>query len=199
MTRRELLLSTAAVPLAAANAGKRPSLILFSKHLPKLGYDDLGKACKDFGFDGVDLTVRPKGHVLPENVERDLPRAVEAIRKHGQAVPMITTGLTVPADPAAEPAVAATAATAGCGCPPPSFGVHFHEFRFDRKGGSYARREDPWNHCDLGARRFRRRRRYWPGRFDIRTSTWLPSCGSASTESSTARTYDRSRRAEPGR
>ena len=25
------------------------------------------------GFDGADLTVRPGGQVLPENVEKDLP------------------------------------------------------------------------------------------------------------------------------
>ena len=54
-----------------------PALCLFSKHLPDLGYDDLGRQSKEFGFDGVDLTVRPKGHVLPENAARDLPRAVE--------------------------------------------------------------------------------------------------------------------------
>ncbi|MCP5110109.1 MAG: sugar phosphate isomerase/epimerase, partial [bacterium] len=99
----------AAAPLAGAAARTKPSLILFSKHLPKLGYVDLAKACKDFGFDGVDLTVRPKGHVLPENVRRDLPRAVEAIRANGQSVGMISTGLVSPDDPAAE----ATLATAG--------------------------------------------------------------------------------------
>ena len=26
----------------------------------------------ELGFEGLDLTVRPKGHVLPENVEADL-------------------------------------------------------------------------------------------------------------------------------
>lgn len=109
MTRRDLLLSSAAVPLAAAASSGRPSLCLFSKHLPKHGYDELGKACKEFGFDGIDLTVRPKGHVLPENVERDLPRAVKAIRGHGLSVPMITTGLLTASDPAAEPTIATAA------------------------------------------------------------------------------------------
>ena len=109
MTRRELMLAAAAAPVAAAPEGARPSLLLFSKHLPKHGYDELGKACQDFGFDGVDLTVRPKGHVLPENVTRDLPHAVEALRSHGQSVPMITTGLISPDDPAAEPTLATAA------------------------------------------------------------------------------------------
>jgi L-ribulose-5-phosphate 3-epimerase len=39
------------------------------------------------------MTVRPGGHVLPENVESDLPRAVEAARKHGLSVEMIVTGI----------------------------------------------------------------------------------------------------------
>lgn len=109
MTRRELLAGAATTTLAAARPSGRPPLCLFSKHLPDLGYDALGKACKDFGFDGVDLTVRPKGHVLPENVERDLPEAVKAVRSHGLSVPMVTTGLLSPDDPAAEPTIATAA------------------------------------------------------------------------------------------
>ena len=35
------------------------------------------------GFDGIDLTVRPKGHVAPERVAEDLPRALDAIRAKG--------------------------------------------------------------------------------------------------------------------
>lgn len=51
------------------------------------------------GFDGIDLTVRPKGHVLPQNVERDLPRAVSAIRNADLKVNRITTAITDPEDP----------------------------------------------------------------------------------------------------
>ena len=53
------------------------------------------------GFAGVDLTVRPKGHVEPARVAEDLPVFVNAIRQEGLAVPMITTDLTSVADPAA--------------------------------------------------------------------------------------------------
>jgi L-ribulose-5-phosphate 3-epimerase len=90
-------------------ANSKPTLCLFSKHLPNLGYDDLGKTVKQIGFGGVDLTVRPKGHVLPERVRQDLPRAVEQIRAHGISVPMITTGLTSPSDPAARPTLSTAA------------------------------------------------------------------------------------------
>lgn len=66
---------------------------VFSKHLQFLNYNDMAEAAAGIGFDGVDLTVRPKGHVAPENVERDLPRAVEAIRRAGLEHSMMTTAV----------------------------------------------------------------------------------------------------------
>jgi len=107
MTRREFAASAASV-LAVAPAAK-PSLCIFSKHMAQFDWDGLGKTAKQMGFDGVDLTARPKGHVLPERVAEDLPKAVEAIRAHGLSVPMITTDLTSAMQPAARP----TLATAG--------------------------------------------------------------------------------------
>lgn len=85
----------------------RPMLCIFSKHMPRFGWDELGAQARRLGFDGVDLTVRPKGHVLPERVSEDLPRAVEAIRRHGLDVPMITTDLKDASDAAARPTFAA--------------------------------------------------------------------------------------------
>src|SRR5206468_4111904 len=66
-------------------------LCFFSKHLPEADWSELARLVKQMGFDGVDLTVRKEGHVLPENAARDLPRAVSAIREEGLEVPMITT------------------------------------------------------------------------------------------------------------
>jgi L-ribulose-5-phosphate 3-epimerase len=82
-------------------AGPGSPIVLFSKHLPDLGWRDLGVAVRQAGFDGVDLTVRAAGHVLPARVTEDLPRAVAAIRDGGSQVAMLTTGLTRPDDPAA--------------------------------------------------------------------------------------------------
>ncbi len=100
---RRLFLGAAASALAAPAQNFRPQLLVFSKHLPDLNYEQLGQTAKELGFDGVDLTVRPKGHVLPERVAEDLPRAVETLRKHGLTVPMITTEITSASDPAAIP------------------------------------------------------------------------------------------------
>jgi sugar phosphate isomerase/epimerase len=107
MDRRAFLTALAAAPAAPPAAGARPLLCIFSKHMPQFSWDELGAQAGRLGFDGVDLTVRPKGHVLPERVAEDLPRAVEAIRRHGLAVPMITTDLKDASDPAARPTFAA--------------------------------------------------------------------------------------------
>ena len=88
---------------AAPAKGSKPPLCVFSKHLADVPWTDLGRVARDLGYEGIDLTVRPKGHVLPENVERDLPKAVEAIDRQGLPVTMITTGLISPSDPAARP------------------------------------------------------------------------------------------------
>ncbi|MCG3120977.1 MAG: hypothetical protein ALAOOOJD_03901 [bacterium] len=66
---------------------------VFSKPLQWLDYEAMAETVAAAGFDGVDLTVRPGGHVLPERVQDDLPRAVAAIRQAGLRVEMITTAI----------------------------------------------------------------------------------------------------------
>src|ERR1051326_815794 len=109
MTRRTFLATAAAAPLLAETPARRSPLCFFSKRLPELKYDELGKWRHDAGFDGVDLTVRAGGHVLPERAAQDLPRAVDAIRARGLQVPMITTELTSAADPSARPILSTAA------------------------------------------------------------------------------------------
>ncbi len=66
---------------------------LFSKHLQFLDYNAMSEAAAEIGFDGLDLTVRPKGHVLPERAVEDLPKAVEAMKKFGLQTTMMTTNI----------------------------------------------------------------------------------------------------------
>ena len=75
---------------------------LFSKHLQWLDYENMSKVAKEIGFDGLDLTVRKKGHVLPENVEKDLPKAVKAMQKAGLKAEMMTTTITNIQEPTTE-------------------------------------------------------------------------------------------------
>jgi sugar phosphate isomerase/epimerase len=63
--------------------------LMFSKPLQTLPAPELGRVVKALGFDGVELTVRPGGHVRPEQVEAELPRAVETLAALGLAVPAI--------------------------------------------------------------------------------------------------------------
>lgn len=81
----------------------RGTLCFFSKHLAENDWERLAENVKSLGFDGIDLTVRPGGHVLPEKVETDLPRATAAIRAAGLKLPMITTVLLSGSEPTARP------------------------------------------------------------------------------------------------
>ena len=83
----------------------KPEFHVFSKMFqPPLckDYDATAELMAKAGFDGIEWTVRPKGHVLPENAKTDLPKAIEAARKQGLKSTMIVTGVTDGTDPAAE-------------------------------------------------------------------------------------------------
>lgn len=72
---------------------EKMTIHVFSKHLQFLDYQHTAEVSAEIGFDGVDLAVRPKGHVLPENVETDLPKAVEAIKNAGLEAKIMTTAV----------------------------------------------------------------------------------------------------------
>jgi sugar phosphate isomerase/epimerase len=110
-TRKASAASPVRAGTGAASGGSR-SYCFFSKHLPDLNWTDLAAATIDMGFDGIDLTVRAKGHVAPERVAEDLPRALDAIRAKGTSVSMITTELTSASHPTAN-AIFAAAGKAG--------------------------------------------------------------------------------------
>jgi L-ribulose-5-phosphate 3-epimerase len=79
----------------ATNTGidDKVSISIFSKHLSWLNYSELANQAAKLGFDGIDLTVRPNGHVLPERVKQDLPKAVKAIHDAGLKVHNIATDI----------------------------------------------------------------------------------------------------------
>ena len=96
MNRRDFTKTMAVAGAGLAAQNFNPSLLakqpgtadrlevhLFSKHLQFLDYKDMAEAAAEMGFDGLDLSVRPKGHVLPERAEEDLPKAVEAMKAAG--------------------------------------------------------------------------------------------------------------------
>jgi hypothetical protein len=114
LSRRDFLgvfsvAACAAVPVEKENPARVTrgtyggTLCLFSKPLPGMDWRRLAQATRRAGFGGIDLTVRPGGHVQPEHAAEDLPKAVATIREEGLEVPMITTALISAADPAARP------------------------------------------------------------------------------------------------
>jgi sugar phosphate isomerase/epimerase len=102
-----LALSLGKMDAAFANMGNNsanpPEIMVFSKQLEWIkDRNELCELVSKIGFNGLELTVRPKGYVLPERVEDDLPLMVEAAKKAGIKIIMIATRITDPNDPGAE-------------------------------------------------------------------------------------------------
>ena len=97
--------------------------IMFTKHLEHLSYEELADTIAGIGLDGVDLTVRNPGHVLPENVKTDLPKAAKAIRARGLEVGWITTNIYSADAPHAED-ILATASDLGIS----QFKLGYHKY-----------------------------------------------------------------------
>src|SRR5947207_10968486 len=110
-SRREVLRALGVAPLAAAattqrqrttvdgvvtpsptaTPGGKPLLTLYSLSLQWADYDEAADTAAKAGWPAIGWTARGGGHVLPENVARDLPKAVAAAKKAGLQVPIIIT------------------------------------------------------------------------------------------------------------
>ena len=97
--------------LAAAPSPKAPAFSMFTKHFVGLPFDQLAETVAELGFKGVEVPVRKGGHVQPARVEEDLPKLVEAFKKCGVAITLMTTDInTVNADDRTEKVLRAAAA-----------------------------------------------------------------------------------------
>lgn len=67
--------------------------VLFTDNIADLSVREACRAAKAAGFDGLDLTVRPRGHVLPENVDPGLGEAFKIAAEERVEVPMISTAI----------------------------------------------------------------------------------------------------------
>ncbi len=86
--------------------------VLFTDNLADLSVAEAVQAARKAGFDGLDLTLRPGGHVKPEDAERGLAEAKKIADGGGLTIPMISTAVTDVDSPHAE-AIFATAAHYG--------------------------------------------------------------------------------------
>lgn len=94
-----LSLPLKAVSMSLNSEYKQPPVFIFSKHLQFLNFTNMSEAAKEIGFDGIDLTVRPKGHVIPERVEDDLPKATEAMKSFGLSCDLFSSGIEDASNP----------------------------------------------------------------------------------------------------
>ncbi len=106
-SRRQALQASLALPLAAVttpslaafpsrpdDAKKSPNKICaFIKFIQELPYKQLAETVAELGFDGIEATVRDGGHVLPERVEEDLPKLVEALKACGLEVTVMASSV----------------------------------------------------------------------------------------------------------
>jgi sugar phosphate isomerase/epimerase len=74
----------------------------FTKPLQELSFEDTARVAVEIGWDGIELALRAKGHVLPERVEEDLPRLAEALRARGLTILVLATDITGSDSPLAE-------------------------------------------------------------------------------------------------
>lgn len=86
--------------------------MVFSKHLAGLPMAEVAFRLRDMGVGAIDLTVRPGGHVEPEEVADALPAAVSELEAGGVRVGMLTTSITDPGHPVTE-AILRTASELG--------------------------------------------------------------------------------------
>ena len=90
---------SAAPLLMAKDKTPRNKFTLFTKQLEALSYDRLAEAVAEMGFDGIEGTIRPGGHVTPERVPDELPKFVEALKKRGLELTIMASGINNAKDP----------------------------------------------------------------------------------------------------
>ena len=103
MKRREFLLASAATVAAGKLfAEEKPvphqPICVFTKPLQSLTYDEMADRIAELGFDGVEATIRDGGHIEPKDVEVELPKMVDALKKRGLEITIMTSSINDPND-----------------------------------------------------------------------------------------------------
>jgi sugar phosphate isomerase/epimerase len=106
-TRRTFLKATALSAIAAATTPAfaetktRYKLIGFTKPFQDLSAEECADTVAQVGWDGIECPVRSKGQIEPERAADELPKLIEALKKHGKEVTVVTTDVKA-ADNASE-------------------------------------------------------------------------------------------------
>jgi L-ribulose-5-phosphate 3-epimerase len=100
-SRRDILKGLGSIPLlaqaAVAQSGppqssqpSAPPLLISSQNLQWATIAEAVDATAESGYDGIVWCARNGAHIIPDNVEKDLPKAVELTRKAGMVAPFVT-------------------------------------------------------------------------------------------------------------
>jgi len=96
-TRRTFLRNLSSLaftaPLMAETPKSKNTVCFFTKHLQGLSFDDIASLGAEAGFNGVETPIRPKGHIEPEKVVDELPKYIEALKKQGLEMTILTSGI----------------------------------------------------------------------------------------------------------
>ena len=77
----------------------RPAVCAYSGCFAKIPYSELPDIIRTMGYDGIDLTVMPGGHVDPSKYMVEMDRAFQTFQDAGIETPMVTTSFISPSEP----------------------------------------------------------------------------------------------------
>ncbi len=74
-------------------ANDQPTFVAFTESFQSWPIPDVCERFKAIGLDGLDLTVRPGGHIEPDDAAQKLPAAARAASDHGLRIGMLSTAI----------------------------------------------------------------------------------------------------------
>jgi sugar phosphate isomerase/epimerase len=98
---------------ATGRSGLPWTFCTFTKSLQHLTYEQLAERIAPIGVDGVEVPVRPKGHIEPAAVPDELPKLVEALKAKGLELTILTSGINEVSNEQHTESVLKTAAALG--------------------------------------------------------------------------------------
>jgi sugar phosphate isomerase/epimerase len=86
----------------AQSAAKSYKIVGFTKPFQNLDAEQTADTITEIGWDGIECPVRPQGQIEPERAADELPKMIEALKKHGKELTIVTTSILSATQPGAE-------------------------------------------------------------------------------------------------
>lgn len=115
-TRRQFLaaLPLAGLPALSLSAAEGPfRIVTFTKYFQHLSFEALADAMAEIGLNGIEVAIRPKGHIEPQHVEEELPKLVAALKARNLTLEVMTSGINEVSQEQRTEAILRTAASLG--------------------------------------------------------------------------------------